>query len=88
MTQFRTNSIYRRQDLTPLYYHDGAAVVVTRVALFGALETPDDHQAFLGADRRAIVQDASDAVYVDEAIDLYVAEAILRAQSEVSHAKV
>ncbi len=86
MAQFRKNSIYRRQDLTPLYYHDGAAVVVTRDALFGALETPDDHQAFLGADRRAIVQDAQDAVDVDEALDLQVAEAILRARREGAHA--
>ena len=30
MTQFRPNSIYRRQDLDPLYYHDGAVAAVTR----------------------------------------------------------
>ena len=56
--QFRPNSIYRRQDLDPLYYHDGAVAAVTREALFRALETPDDHQSFLGADRRAVVQRA------------------------------
>lgn len=86
MEQYRPNSIYRRQDLTPLYYHDGAAVAVTRDALFGALETPDDHQAFLGKDRRAIVQEAQDAVDVDDAMDLRVAEVILRAQAETHHA--
>lgn len=86
MTQFRSNSIYRRQDLTPLYYHDGAGVVVTRRALFSALDTPDDHQAFLGQDRRALVQDAQDAVDVDEALDLTVAEAILRAKEDAAHA--
>ncbi len=86
MEQFRPNSIYRRQDLTPLYYHDGAAVAVTRDALFDALKTPDDHQAFLGQDRRAIVQSAQDAVDVDDAWDLRVAEAILLARTEANHA--
>jgi sialic acid synthase SpsE/CMP-N-acetylneuraminic acid synthetase len=78
MVQFRANSIYRRQDLEPLYYHDGAIAVVTRAALFGALETPDDHQSFLGRDRRAIVCKPENAVDIDGAIDLYIAEAVLR----------
>ncbi|MBI1826417.1 MAG: acylneuraminate cytidylyltransferase family protein [Planctomycetes bacterium] len=78
MEQFRPNSIYRRQDLEPLYYHDGAVAAVTRKALFGALQTPDDHQSFLGKDRRAIVCAADDAVDIDEPVDLYLAEAILR----------
>lgn len=80
MEQYRANSIYRRQDLEPLYYHDGAVVAVTRAALFGALKTPDDHQSFLGRDRRAIVQRSEDAVDIDEPIDLYLAEAVLRAR--------
>jgi CMP-N-acetylneuraminic acid synthetase len=82
LTQFRRNSIYRRQDLEPLYYHDGAVVVVTRQALFDALRTPDDKQAFLGPDRRALVQRPEDAVDVDGVIDLHLAEAILRAQTQ------
>ena len=82
LVQFRPNSIYRRQDLEPLYGHDGAVVAVTRQALFDALRTPDDAHAFFGSDRRAIVQRAEDAVDVDEAVDLYVAEAVLRARSE------
>ena len=80
MIQYRPNSIYRRQDLELLYYHDGAAVAVTRDALFGALNHPGDHQAFLGADRRAIVQQPEDSVDVDTAFDLLVAEAILKAR--------
>ncbi len=84
MQQFRPNSIHRRQDLSPLYYHDGAVAVVTRRALFGALDAPDDYQAFLGADRRALVQRPEDAVDIDEPIDLYVAEAVLRARSEAT----
>jgi N-acylneuraminate cytidylyltransferase len=78
MAQFRPNSISRRQDLEPLYYHDGAVVVVTRRALFDALRTPGDGQAFLGPDRRAIVLRPEDAVDVDEPFDLVLAEAALR----------
>lgn len=80
MAQFRPNGIYRRQDLEPLYYHDGAIAVVTRDALFGALATPDDHQAFLGKDRRAIVQQPDDTVDIDGPIDLAVAEGMIRSQ--------
>lgn len=88
MAQFRPNSIYRRQDLEPLYYHDGAVAVVTRAALFGALDTPEDHQAFLGHDRRALVQQPEDAVDIDGPIDLYLAEAILRARSPQAYAQM
>jgi N,N'-diacetyllegionaminate synthase len=80
MIQFRPNSIYRRQDLEPLYYHDGAVVVMTRKSLFNALKTPEDHQSFLGSDRRAIVQGCDEAVDIDEPADLVLAEAILRNQ--------
>ena len=84
MVQFRPNSIYRRQDLEPLYYHDGAVAAVTRRALFDALNTPEDHQAFLGRDRRALIQRVDEAVDIDEPFDLYVAEAILRAQQNAA----
>lgn len=78
MVQYRPNSIYRRQDLEPLYYHDGAVVAVTRTALMDAAGTPHDAQAFLGPDRRALVQSPEDAVDVDTRADLLVAEAFLR----------
>ncbi len=81
MSQLRPNSIYRRQDLTPLHYHDGAVAAVTREALFAALDRPDDHQAFLGRDRRALVQLCEDAVDIDDPIDLHLAEAILRSRA-------
>ena len=83
MTQLRPNSIYRRQDLEPLYYHDGAVAAVTREALYAALDQPEDHQAFLGRDRRALVQHPQDAVDIDEPIDLQLAETILRRQASV-----
>ena len=86
MTQYRPNSIYRRQDLEPLYYHDGAVAVVTRVALFDALKTPNDHQAFLGRDRRALVQNPEDSVDIDGPVDFYLAEALLRARGDKTDA--
>ena len=67
--------------VTAEYMSDRVAAV-TRAALFDALDTPDDHQAFLGKDRRALVQRSDEAVDVDEAIDLQIAEAILRARTE------
>ena len=87
MIQFRPNSIYRRQDLEPLYYHDGAVAAVTRDALFGALLTPDDHQSFLGHDRRAIVQQTDETVDIDEPVDLLLAEALLRNRSPTTTGK-
>lgn len=86
MIQLRTNSIYRRQDLEPLYYHDGAAAVVARAALFGALDHPDDHQAFWGRDRRSLIQNPEDSVDIDEPLDFFVAEALLRAKGELADA--
>ncbi len=87
MQQFRKNSIYRRQDLDPLYYHDGAVAVVTRDALFAAPRWAGDHQGFLGEDRRAIIQQPEDCVDVDGPVDLYLANAILRARIEDQRAQ-
>lgn len=83
LVQYRTNSVYRRQDLEPLYYHDGAVAVVTRDALFSPAALAGDRQAFWGEDRRAIVQKPNDSVDVDEEIDLHIAEAILGARRDV-----
>ncbi|MHC5111349.1 MAG: acylneuraminate cytidylyltransferase family protein [Planctomycetota bacterium] len=88
MAQYRVNSIFRRQDLETLYYHDGAVAAVKRQALFDALNTPDDHQSFLGRDRRAVVQRAEDAVDVDEPFDLKLAEALLLARRCQDHATI
>jgi N-acylneuraminate cytidylyltransferase len=80
MIQFRPNSIHRRQELEPLYYHDGAVIAVTRQALFEAAESSDPH-AFFGRDRRAVIEQPEDAVDIDGPLDLYVAEAVLRHRS-------
>lgn len=81
MQQYRPNSIHRRQDLEPLYYHDGAVIVVKRAALF-APQTADDPHAFFGADRRAVCQREEDSVDVDSVADFYRAEGIIRYRTE------
>jgi CMP-N-acetylneuraminic acid synthetase len=81
MCQFRPNSIHRRQDLEPLYYHDGAVVAVTRASLFADI-TRDDPHAFFGPDRRALVQRPEQTVDIDTVVDLFQAEAILRYRME------
>ncbi len=81
LVQYRANSIYRRQDLEPLFYHDGAVVAVTRVALFDAARRPDDAHAFFGSDRRGLVGRCDDSVDVDEPLDLLLADAALAARA-------
>ena len=77
LTPLRENSIHRRQDLEPLFYHDGAVVVVTRAALFTA--AIDDPHAFFGTDRRGVLSNGY-VVDIDTEMDLRLAEAILNAR--------
>lgn len=81
----RPNSIYRRQDLEPLCYHDGAAAAVTRASLFSQ-RALSDRQGFWGLDCRALMQDPIDTVDIDELADFYYAEAIIRIRSELAFA--
>jgi N-acylneuraminate cytidylyltransferase len=71
-------SIHRRQDLTPLFLHDGAVVAVCRDSMLRGRENPDDPHAFLGVDRRGIVTEPGQTVEIDQLRDLFLAEAILR----------
>jgi CMP-N,N'-diacetyllegionaminic acid synthase len=79
LVQYRSNSIHRRQELEPVYFHDGAVIVVKREALFDPSTSGADPHAFFGKDRRAVVQGSHDAVDIDEASDVFLAEAVLRA---------
>lgn len=76
MVQYRRNSIHRRQDLEPLYYHDGAVVAATRSSLFHGDST--DPHSFFGQDRRGVLCEGGPTVDVDTAEDLVLAEAIMR----------
>lgn len=74
----RPGSVHRRQDLEPLFLHDGACVAVTRASMLRGVSAPTDPHAFFGTDRRGIHVDAGETVEVDARRDLYWAEAVLR----------
>ena len=71
-------SIHRRQDLEPLYLHDGAVVAVSRESLLRGKQNPRDPHAFFGVDRRGVITAPASTVEIDAVQDLYLAEAILR----------
>jgi CMP-N,N'-diacetyllegionaminic acid synthase len=74
----QAGSIHRRQDLEPLFLHDGAVVVSSRAAMEAGRRNRHDPHAFFGTDRRAVRTENTDAVEVDTRRDLLLAEAILR----------
>jgi CMP-N,N'-diacetyllegionaminic acid synthase len=71
-------SIHRRQDLPPLFLHDGAVVAVSRDSMLRGRANRHDPHAFFGADRRGFETGAGQTVEVDTLRDLYWAEAVLR----------
>jgi CMP-N,N'-diacetyllegionaminic acid synthase len=79
-------SIHRRQDLTPLFLHDGAVVAVARASMLRGESSPDDPHAFFGEDRRGIEVGAEQTVEIDSLRDLYWAEAVLRSRRQQSEA--
>ena len=84
LLMYEPNEVYRRQDLPPVYMLNGGVIVVTRASLFTA--DPSGPHAFLGADRRAIVNEPEEVIDVDGRLDLLVAEAVLadRCRSSVA----
>lgn len=73
------HGVYRRQDLPPAFIPDGGVLVVSREALLERIPgtAPGPH-AFLGADRRGIINPAGTVVDIDTPIDLIVADALLK----------
>ena len=71
-------SIHRRQDLSPLFLHDGAVVAVSRSSMLRGEQFPADPHAFFGLDRRGVTVGMGETVEVDHVRDLYWAEAVLR----------
>ncbi|MHC4714808.1 MAG: hypothetical protein ACYTAN_16310, partial [Planctomycetota bacterium] len=69
--------VYRRQDLPKLYAHDGACVTVRADVLDESRNHLDDNFAFMGDDRRAVIQERDVTVEIDTPYDLLLAEAIL-----------
>ena len=80
-------SIHRRQDLTPMFLHDGAIVAVTRASMLRGEMMKSDPHAFFGIDRRAIRTESGETVEIDTLRDFYLAEAILREKQHVALAK-
>ncbi len=78
----QAGSIHRRQDLEPLYLHDGAVVAVSRSSLLRGKEHPEDPHAFFGTDRRAIQTGEGETVEIDRLVDYYLAEAVLRQREQ------
>ncbi|MDB5295830.1 MAG: putative CMP-sialic acid synthase [Phycisphaerales bacterium] len=75
-------SVHRRQDLEPLWLHDGAVVAVSRASLERGRANQSDPHAFFGVDRRGFAVEAGDVIEVDARRDLYWAEAVLRDRQE------
>ncbi len=79
-------SIHRRQDLTPLFLHDGAVVAVSRASMLRGEANPTDPHAFFGTDRRGFETGVGETVEIDQLRDLYWAEAVLRDRTELRKA--
>lgn len=73
------NSVYRRQDLPPLFLPDGGVIAVTRRSLFKV--DPARPHAFLGNDRRAVINPDGAVIDIDSPADARVAEALLMMRS-------
>lgn len=71
-------SVHRRQDLAPLWLHDGGVVASSRAIMEQARKHRDDPHAFFGVDRRGFEVGQGETVEVDHRRDLYWAEAVLR----------
>ena len=77
-------SIHRRQDLEPVFLHDGAVVAVSRASMLRGVNSPDDPHAFFGLDRRGIETEMGETIEIDHARDLYWAEAALWEQRQTA----
>lgn len=75
-------SVHRRQDLKPLWLHDGAVVASSREVMETARQNRSDPHAFFGVRRKGFETPQGSAVEVDHRRDLYWAEAVLRDQAE------
>ena len=75
VTAWHPNDVYRRQDLPPAYFPDGGVIALTHESLF-TVEAGAPH-AFLGDDRRAVINEIGSVIDIDDEIDMLVAQAII-----------
>jgi len=74
---------YRRQDLEPLYIHDGSVIALTQRAIAESVNHLEDNFCFMGNDRRGLICADGATVEIDTARDVYAAEAALRLRGEL-----
>jgi CMP-N-acetylneuraminic acid synthetase len=72
--------IWRRQDLPPAYIPTGGVIAVRREALELSLGVEEGPHAFLGRDRRGVIDEQGSTIDIDEPIDLVVAQAVLESR--------
>lgn len=77
-TPYSELKVFRRQDLPKLYIHDGACVAIRAEVLDESRNHPDDNFAWLGGDRRAVIQESHSTIEIDSRYDLLLAEAIIQ----------
>ena len=82
VTEYEPLVVYRRQDLEPLYIHDGACIVITAETMAESLHHLDDNFCLFGRDRRGIICADGATVEIDTPWDVYAAEAALRRRTE------
>ncbi|MFG0300190.1 MAG: cytidylyltransferase domain-containing protein [Phycisphaerales bacterium JB047] len=80
------HNCYRRQDLPAAMVPDGGVMAVTPEALMCRVGAPEGPHCFLGNDRRGVITAEGDVVDIDSRIDLLVADAVLREQSDLQGA--
>ncbi|GJQ28980.1 MAG: hypothetical protein HBSAPP03_08640 [Phycisphaerae bacterium] len=73
------HGMFRRQDLPAAHVPDGGVIALTRAALMLEVPgVPPGPHAFFGKDRRGVINPEGSVVDIDSAIDVVVAEAVLR----------
>ena len=77
MSGARVPGFYRRQNLTPAYYPDGAVAAIRRDVLMATENIPGESGEYFGKDRRAIIQAPTDTTDIDEPIDLLWTEFLM-----------
>lgn len=74
VSPYEPTEIYRRQELPPVYVHDGAVLLIRTANLTG-------RSGFFGRVTRAVLCDPSEVVDIDSRADFFAAEAALRART-------
>jgi hypothetical protein len=69
----------RRQELPEAFHPDGAVIAMLRDVLMDSEDQPPP--AYLGNDRRAVVQSQLDGIELESADDLALLEAVLSLRS-------